>query len=59
MSISSSTTTQCFNDGCAARAAIITFLPSPGVCFWIEIAAWSQQQPPSVKTTFLTVGTVF
>ena len=54
-----STTTQCYKDGWADNAAIIAFLPSPSVCLLIETAACNQQQPPSVKTTFSTVGTAF
>ena len=54
-----STTTACLSEGCADSAAIIAFFPSPSVCLLMEIAACNQQQPPSVKTTFSTVGTAF
>ena len=57
MSMSSSTTMTCFIDGCPVKAAMMALTPSPSLFLAMETTPFSQQQPPSVRRTFLTLGT--
>ncbi len=57
MSTSSSTTMTCFMDGWPVNAAIMAFTPSPSLFLAMETTPFSQQHPPSVSLTFLTLGT--
>jgi hypothetical protein len=57
MSMSSSTIMTCFMDGCPVKAAMIALTPSPSLFLEMDTTPFSQQHPPSVRRTFLTLGT--
>ena len=46
-----------FMDVCPVKAAMMAFTPSPSLFFLMDTTPLSQQHPPSVSLTFLTLGT--
>ena len=47
----------CFMEGWPVKAAMMALTPSPSLFFLMETTPFSQQHPPSVSLTFLTLGT--